>query len=191
MAFPAVSYITPDDYLEIEVRSLEKHEYFEGRIYDMAGASFDHNFIVANLMRKIGNYLEGKECEILVADLRVTTPDFDSFMYPDLTILCEELQRKENGFDTLTNPTAIIEVMSSSTKGYDMAFKFHYYKQIPSLKEYILVDSTRKFIQINRRKNETTWDEPIYAEDGNSSLVIDSIGFDLPLNEVYRKTSLA
>ncbi len=191
MAFPAVSYITPDDYLEIEVRSLEKHEYFEGRIYDMAGASFDHNFIVANLMRKIGNYLEGKDCEILVADLRVTTPEFDSFMYPDLTILCEELQCKENGFDTLTNPTAIIEVMSPSTKGYDMAFKFHYYKQIPSLKEYILVDSTRKFIQINKRKNETTWEEPIYIEDANSSFVIESIGFDLPLNEVYRKTSLA
>jgi Uma2 family endonuclease len=187
MAFPAYQYLTPDDYLQIESRAIDKHEYFDGRIYDMAGGSYDHNFIVANLMKKIGYFLEGKSCEIFVADLRVTTPNFDSFMYPDITILCEEIKSKENGFDTLTNPSVIIEVLSPSTKGYDMAFKFHYYKQIPSLKEYILVDSTRCFVQTNIRKdsNWITTD----TESKDSSLHIDTIGMDLPFTDIYRKVS--
>jgi Uma2 family endonuclease len=155
----------------------------------MAGSSYDHNFIVANLMRKIGYFLEGKPCEILVADLRVTTPEFDSFMYPDLTILCDDIKSKENGFDTLTNPTAIIEVMSPSTKGYDMAFKFHYYKQIPSLKEYILVDSTRYFIQTNRRREDMSWEAAVNIEDPNLSLSINTIEMQLPLSDIYRKVS--
>ena len=187
MAFPAYQYITPDEYLWIEARALDKREYFDGRIYDMAGGSYDHNYIVANLMRKIGSFLEGKTCDIFVADLRVTTPQFDSFMYPDITILCEEIKSKENGFDTLTNPSVIIEVLSPSTKGYDMAFKFHYYKQIPSLQEYILVDSTRCFVQTNKRQNGN-WvtDE---TENKTASLNISTIDMQLPLTDVYRKVS--
>ena len=190
MTYPAFEYITPDEYLNIEIRADQKHEYFDGRIYAMAGAGFNHNYIVSNLASKIGSFLDGKNCDIMIADLRVTTPQFDSFMYPDLTILCEEIKSKESGFDTLTNPTAIIEVMSPSTKGYDMAFKFHYYKQIPSLKEYILVDSTQCFVRVYRTQ-ESAWQEAIDIEDMNLSLSINTIGMQLPLVDVYRKVSFA
>lgn len=189
MAFPAVSYITPDDYLEIEVRSLEKHEYFEGRIYDMAGSEFDHNFIVTDLIERMNIHLGGKRCKIFTSDLRVTTPNFDSFMYPDVTILCEKPEKKENRNDILTNPTAIVEVMSPSTKGYDLSFKFHFYKQIPTLREYILIDSTRFFVQINRRKDANTWEEPINIELVDSKFDIRTIGLELALKEIYSNVS--
>ena len=191
MAYPVINYITPDEYLAIETRADAKHEYFDGRIYAMAGTSFDHNFIVSNLTKRMNIFLDGKPCDVFGSDLRVTTPEFDSFMYPDLTILCDEIKSKENGFDTLTNPTAIIEVMSPSTKGYDMAFKFHYYKQIPSLKEYILVDSTQYFVQVNRRQKDNSWAEAINIEDRNATLTIETIQMQLPLKDIYRKVSFA
>jgi Uma2 family endonuclease len=189
MGYPAFKYISPEEYLSIEIRAHLKHEYFEGRIYDMAGASFDHNFIVSNITGKLNIFLDGKGCNVFGSDLRITSPGFDSFMYPDITILCDEIKSKENGFDTATNPTAIIEVMSPSTRGYDMAFKFHYYKQIPSLQEYILVDSTRHFVQINRRKNESSWEGPVNIEDENLSFIINTIGLEIPLKGVYRNVS--
>jgi Uma2 family endonuclease len=191
MASPAFKYLTPDEYLEIEVRAGEKHEYFDGRIYAMGGLSFDHNFIVSDLTKRMNIFLDGKPCDVYGSDLRITTPQFDSFMYPDLTIVCEEIKSKENGFDTLTNPTAIIEVMSPSTKGYDMAFKYHFYKQIPSLKEYILIDSTRYFVQVNKRKNDSAWEDAVNIEHANSSFTIQSIGMEVSLTDIYKRVSFA
>jgi Uma2 family endonuclease len=155
MGYAAFDYLSPDDYLNLEVRRTEKHEYFDGRIYDMAGAGLNHNFIFSNLFGKISAFPDGKNCDVFGPDLRITTPSFDSYMYPDLSIICNGVTLQQNSFDTATNPSVLIEIMGSSTRGYDMAFKFHYYKQIPSLQEYILVDLTWHFVQINRRKNES------------------------------------
>jgi Uma2 family endonuclease len=83
--------ITRDEYIINEINSEVKHEYMEGEIVAMAGASFNHNFIFANLMNKIGVFLEDKNCYVLGADLRVTTLFFDSYMYPDITIVCDKL----------------------------------------------------------------------------------------------------
>ena len=189
MANPAFDYITPGDYLAFEIKAAEKHEYFDGRIYAMAGATIDHNYIATTLSRKIGNFLEDKSCDIFGTDLRITSPGFNSFIYPDLTIVCGPIIKKESGFDTVTNPSVIIEVLSASTRGYDLAFKFHYYQQIPSLKEYIVVDSTRPFVLVNKKQGND-W---VRAEinDINSSFFIETIEFELPLKEVYRKVSYA
>jgi Uma2 family endonuclease len=189
MAYPAFEYVTPNEYLAIEIKAETRHEYFDGRIYAMAGANLNHNFIVSNLSRKIGIFLDDKSCNLFGSDLRITTPAFDSYMYPDLSIVCDEIQIQENSFDTVTNPSVIIEVMSPSTKGYDMAFKFHYYKQIASLQEYILVDSTRNFVQVNRKKDANTWIEAINIDDENSSFEIDAIGLQVQLKDVYRNVA--
>jgi Uma2 family endonuclease len=187
MAYPAFDYISPQDYLEMEVRSNERHEYFDGRIYAMSGASYNHNYIVSNLVKKISSLLDDKDCDFFVSDQRVASPLMDSFVYPDITILCDQIESKENGFDTLTNPSVIIEVMSPSTKGYDMAFKYHYYKQIQSLKEYVLIDSTQIYTQINSR-NGDQWSSVI-NEDTNGSLCIKTIGLEMSFKDIYRKVS--
>jgi len=189
MTFPAFEYIAPRDYLEIEARADRKHEYFDGRMYAMAGAGLDHNYITADLMRCIGNFLEGKDCDVLGADLRITTPEFNSYMYPDLSIICNGPVVQENSFDTVINPSVIIEVLSPSTRGYDMAFKFYFYKQIPSLKEYVVVDSTKHYVQVHRRRDDGLWEEAITIEDLNSVLHISTIDMQLPLKDIYRKVS--
>ncbi|MBC7552987.1 MAG: Uma2 family endonuclease [Taibaiella sp.] len=186
MAYPAYNYVSPGEYLSIESKSEEKHEYFEGRIYAMTGASLNNNFIVSNLSRKIGMFLDGKSCNLFGSDLRITTPISDAYMYPDVSIICGQVETQENSFDTATNPSVIIEVMSPSTKGFDMAFKFHYYKHILSLKEYILVDSTSCFIQTFKRKDATTWEDGIQISDERLPLSIDTIGIQLQIKDIYQ-----
>ncbi len=187
MAHLAFDYISPTDYLNAELRATAKQEYFDGRIYAMAGASLNHNYIVANLSKKINALLAGDECILFSSDLRIATPASDAYMYPDLSIVCGTITTQDNNSDTVTNPTVIIEVMSPSTRGYDLAFKFHFYKQITSLKEYLLIDSERHFVQIHRRDNNNLWQEPLVMESSTGEFAIATIEVALAMQDVYNK----
>src|SRR5216683_4009465 len=110
---------SPREYLIRERKAKDKHEYFEGDIIALAGASLAHNRIVANLMRSVGNILAGKRCEILPSDIRITTPSGKAYMYPDATIVCGQPEMADNKFDTLLNPKVIFEVLSPSTADHD------------------------------------------------------------------------
>src|SRR5687768_17468528 len=127
------NYTSAEEYLEMERASQEKHELHHGVIINMAGASLNHNRIVGNLIISIGSYLKGKSCSVFPGDLRTKILTKDSFTYPDITIVCGEPELMDNHFDTLLNPSVIIEVLSPSTEEHDKGFKFLYYMQIPSL----------------------------------------------------------
>ena len=190
MAATALKYISPKEYLEAEVLADEKHEYFDGNIINMAGAREAHNRIVANLMREIGVFLKGKSCDVFPSDLRIATPSSNSYMYPDSSIVCGDIEKKDGEFDTCTNPSVIIEVMSDSTRDKDRGFKFFYYQQIPSVKEYILIDSLSYFVQSIRRQQNDLWQfETI--ENINISLNIPSIGLSLPLSDIYYRVTFS
>jgi len=190
MAATALKYISPKEYLEAEVLADEKHEYFDGNIVAMAGAREAHNRIVANLMRDIGVFLKGKGCDLFPSDLRIATPSANSYMYPDASIVCGDIEKKDGEFDVCTNPSVIIEVMSDSTRDKDRGFKFFYYQQIPSVKEYILIDSLSYYVQSIRRQQNDLWQfETI--ENMDVSLNIPSIGLSLPLVDIYYRVSFS
>ena len=184
MGFPAFKYTTPEDYLEMEKSAFEKHEYFRGEVVAMAGANEVHLRINRNLVGEIYGYLKGKGCEVFGADYRVTTPLSDSYMYPDAMIVCGPTIKKEGCFDTLTNPSVIIEVLSPSTRGYDKSYKLIYYMQIPSLREYILVDSLRYSVTTFRKTEDGTWDI-FTTEDIDATHTIESIQLKLPMKDIY------
>lgn len=184
MAATALKYISPKEYLEAEVLADEKHEYFDGHIITMAGAREAHNSIVANLIGELHVFLKGKSCKVFPSDCRVSTPSSNSYMYPDVSIVCDETEKRENEFDTVTNPSAIIEVLSDSTREKDQGYKFFYYQQIPSLKEYILVDSISYFVQCIYRQPDDSWKFDT-TKDINSSIMIRSVGLVLPLKDIY------
>lgn len=188
MAFPAFDYISPSEYLAREINAATKHEYFDGKVVAMAGATENHNRIVANLIGELHNFLKGNDCDVFPSDLRVTTPLFSSYMYPDVSIVCGSLEKLEDQFDTITNPSAIIEVMSPSTKERDLGFKLWYYLQIPSLKEYILIDA----VSVSVKKITKLPDGSFRAVDINeleSVLGIETIQMALPLSDIYRKVA--
>ena len=183
------NYMTPAEYLAAERASEEKHEYYDGQMLAMSGASLRHNRIQFNLLINIGNYLKGKNCGILPGDMRVSTPSHDAYMYPDALIVCGEPQLEDDKFDTLLNPSVILEILSPSTRSIDKGRKLFFYQQILSLQEFIMVDSLKKSVQIARKQANGGWEfEEI--KDPAASLFIRTINFYLPLEEIYTDAGL-
>ncbi|MCZ4244885.1 Uma2 family endonuclease [Pedobacter punctiformis] len=190
---PAVDYLKQKysvaEYLKKEDSSDEKHEYFEGEIFAMAGASDTHNEIFTNLFVEIGIKLKGKSCRPYGSDKRMQIPENTLFTYPDISIYCNDLVHSKDDKNTSILPAVIIEILSSSTKTYDRGNKFKFYRDIPSLKEYILVDSESVLIEafyINEKQN---WELKEY-KNIDQTLKFNSLGFEIPLAEIYNKVSI-
>ncbi|HMP29996.1 MAG TPA: Uma2 family endonuclease, partial [Saprospiraceae bacterium] len=120
------------------------HEYYQGEIFAMAGTSEEHNKIVGNTFGELYIQLKGKPCRPYVADLRTAVKQNAFYTYPDISVICGKLEKTDDKFDTATNPTVIIEVLSESTKDYDRGTKFKLYRGLVHLRDYILIDSTGK-----------------------------------------------
>jgi len=186
---PKFNYVSPQEYLTIERAAEYKNEYYHGQILAMSGASLNHNRIDGNLITSIGNFLKGKNCLVLPSNMRITTPSYDSYMYPDASIVCGDPQLEDGQFDTLLNPSVIFEILSPSTRAIDKGRKFFFCQQIPSLKEYIMIDSLKKFIQVARRQSDESWKFE-NMDETHSSLHIQTINFQLLLSEIYYDTGL-
>ncbi|MES1216862.1 MAG: Uma2 family endonuclease [Bacteroidota bacterium] len=186
---PKYNYISPDEYLDMERASEEKHEYYDGFVIAMSGARLRHNQVVSNLMAKIGSYLQNKNCQILPSDMRISTPTRDAYIYPDASIVCGEPKLEDDKFDTLINPSVVFEILSPSTQKNDRGYKLLYYKNIPSLKEYIMIDASKRFIQVVRKEANGAWrfeDIPGIS----ASFFIETINLSISFDDLYRNTGL-
>lgn len=189
MTLPRLKFQTVEEYLAFEDASLEKHEYYQGEIFAMAGASFSHNQIVGNTLAEVHQHLKGKSCQVFPSDLKVQVEANSLFTYPDIAILCDKPSFIENRTDAITNPTIIIEVLSPSTMDYDRAGKFILYRALPSLKEYILISSTEhRFEKFVRQGENWLLSEVRSAEE---TVNIETIGFQITLSELYRNVDFA
>jgi Uma2 family endonuclease len=186
---PKYNYISPDEYLAMERASDEKHEYYDGYMVAMSGARLKHNQITGNLVAEIGNFLKGKECQVLPSDMRVSTPNRNNYLYPDTTIVCGEPQLEDDKFDTLINPTVVFEIWSPSTQKNDVSYKIMYYQNIPSLKEYIMIDSAKRFAQTVRKQQDGAWRFENITESV-AGILIQTINFSISFDDIYRNTGL-
>jgi Uma2 family endonuclease len=186
MGLPEKKYITVEEYLEAEVNSLEKHEYYNGEIFAMAGATVEHNRIVSNSLVELGIKLKDKNCVPYASDLRIKAEQSRLYTYPDISIICGEIQKSDDKFDTVTNPTVLIEVLSESTKDYDRGTKFLMYRNIPSLQEYILIDSTGATkVEKYSKNNDGTWQLSDY-EKISDIIELKSVGIEIVVEDIYR-----
>jgi Uma2 family endonuclease len=155
----------------------------------MADASREHNKIVSNLIHEVRTCLKNGPCTIYPSDFRIATPAGRNYFYPDATVVCSDVKLQEGVFDTLQNPVVIFEVMSEGTENIDRGYKFFYYQQIPSLQEYILIDSRAFAVEAIRRKDNDTWKfEKLTSADG--SLHLASIGCTLAFKDIYYRVQL-
>jgi Uma2 family endonuclease len=147
---------SPEEYLEMEVVPDRKHEYINGEIIPMTGGTIAHNIIIGNLLVYLSLALRGKDFNIFFTDLRLWIPERNVYTYPDLMIVSGEIAFHADRKDTITNPILIVEVLSKSTSSYDRGEKFHFYRTIDSLNEYILVEqdqmAVEQFTKIDRNK---------------------------------------
>jgi Uma2 family endonuclease len=178
---------TEKEYLEWELKSDGKSEFLHGMIYAMAGASEKHNSISMNLSISLGTQLKNKPCQVYAADLRVKVKTTGLYTYPDLLVACPEKQFSGDKPDTLLNPILIIEILSESTETFDRGAKFSHYRQIPSLREYVLVSQDFQKIEKFELNSSSKWELDETTET-ITSINLNSIGCTLDLKEVYDKT---
>ncbi len=185
MSTPPKSYLSPTQYLAKERKAEFKSQYYRGEMFAMAGASREHNLIVGNLVREIGNALKDRRCEVYPSDMRVKVTATGLYTYPDATVVCGDPEFEDDQFDTLTNPTVLFEVLSDSTESWDRGGKFRQYRDIPSLKEYVMVTQDRASVERYIRQTDGGWLLK-EIESTEASVRFDSINVIVPLAEIYR-----
>lgn len=184
---PALNYnfISQQEYLAAERDAVNKHEYYQGEIFAMSGASLNHNRVFSNFFTGIGGKLKGKECVPYGSDLRIHIPKNTLYTYSDISIVFGEPSLTGENKDTVTNPSVIIELLSKSTRNYDKGEKFTLYRDIDSLKEYILVDTEKVHIEKHIRNADNSWQLTDYRslED---SFSISTIHQEFLLKDIYQ-----
>ncbi len=178
--------MTEDAYLDFEQASDEKHEYYRGEIFAMAGASLNHNRIVKNAVWALENQLRGKPCEVFPSDLRLYCIAPGLYTYPDVSVVCPPVLYHRDRHDTVTNPRLLIEVLSPSTQDYDRGQKFEFYRSIGSLQELLLVSSVRMQVLQYTRQNDFQWHLSEYTAP-DAVLELSSLGVSLRLNDLYER----
>jgi Uma2 family endonuclease len=149
---------TLEEYAELEKSSEERLEYFEGNVWSMAGASPNHEAIVANLIMRLKIALSGRECLVFGSNLRIKVPVYPPYRYPDVSALCEKpIYEDLFGLEMLVNPALIVEVLSNSTEAFDFSDKFTYYKSIESFSEYLLVAQTQPRVILYTKQSANIW----------------------------------
>jgi Uma2 family endonuclease len=190
MALQPKPHLSFDEWLEGERASLEgRSEYVAGEVFAMTGASVEHNAIVANIVRELGIQMKGRPCHVYANDLKVRIRTADAGKYPDLIALCGEHEFQDGRRDVLLNPSLICEVLSDSTEAYDRGNKFTIYRQIPSLREYLLVSQHRVQVEIYSRGDDGRWTLSDYFAL-TDTVPLPSVGCTLALAEVYDKVEL-
>jgi len=179
---------TVEEYLAMERASEEKHEFLDGEIYLMSGASFNHNQIVGRTLGLLFVQLQNGPCDVLPSDMRVKVNDSGLYTYPDIIVICGEPKVEETEQDTLLNPILIIEVLSPSTESYDRCKKFQHYRALDSLQEYVLIAQDQARIERYLRQPSGEW---LLSDAVGLEAVIDlpSIQCKLALADVYAKIS--
>lgn len=150
--------MTPKEYLEFERCADIKHEYFDGEIFAMAGAKPNHNLINFNIAGELKSQLKGTDCMGFASDQRVKIEAITKYVYPDLSIACNNVKFDDDPIGSLLNPVVIIEILSDSTEAYDRGMKFEHYQLIDSLDEYILITQDRCRVEkFARNREDGTW----------------------------------
>ncbi len=178
-------FISVDDYLAGERDSPIRHEYVDGQVYAMAGASDRHNRIALRLAARLDAHVgdEGP-CQVFIADMKVRVAP-NVFYYPDVVVACDP----PGGDPYLREaPRLIIEVMSPSTERTDRQEKRLAYGQVPSVMEYVLVAQDLAGLEVFRRRADGTWARDSVLTRLDDVLELRSVGLTLTLKDVYRGT---
>ena len=172
-----------DEYFAVEETSQVKNEYYDGQIFAMAGASLEHNDIAANLISTIRPALVHRGCRTFGSDLRVQTPG-GLFTYPDVSIVCGAPLLIQGRPATLTNPLVLIEVLSDATREYDRGQKFDLYKEIPTLREYVVVEQAAPLVE-TFCLTDGQW-VPRRFDSLEATVVLHALSLSILMRDIYR-----
>lgn len=174
--------LTYAQYLELAASSEGWLEYHDGVVVAMTAPSPEHARIVAQLVRLLAP-AKGRPCAALPAGLKVRIEATNRTLLPDVTVVCGALERSPVDPQAITNPVVVLEVLSPSTEAYDLGAKFHHYRRLPTLREYVVLAQDRRFASVSRRAGDL-W---AFEDLGPGSILqLPSIDLELPLDVLYR-----
>jgi Uma2 family endonuclease len=151
------TYLTAADYLRIERAAEGKSEFYRGEMFAMAGASREHNLIVMNVGASLQTQLRNSDCEVYPSDMRVNVSPTGLYTYPDVSVACENPEFEDARGDTLLNPRVLVEVLSEATEAYDRGPKFEQYRQLASLRDYLLIAQDRVHVEHFELQSSGSW----------------------------------
>ncbi len=174
--------VTPEEYLQEEKLANKKHEYYYGEVYAMAGANDAHVLITGNTHYVLKTHLRGSECRIYASDMRVRINKNDAYFYPDVMVTCDVNDQKRENMKH--SPVLVVEVLSSGTEAYDRGKKFAAYRELQSLREYVLIDPNKFHIDIFRLNSHARWE--LFSFLGEKTTVeFASVGLNCSIVDIY------
>jgi len=204
MGEPKLRKYTAKEYLEILEASPIKLEFIDSQIYtkdgkpylgndalNMAGASINHNQISSNLVFQLKNKLKGTNCKTFASDAKLYCATKNSYFFPDLMVICNNITFAKDDVNAITNPTIVVEILSDSTESVDRGTKFHHYRQLNSLQEYVLVNQNEARIEIFVKKEDKDIMVVKCFEGIDSICTLESINYNIPLNDIYEGIKLS
>ncbi len=177
-------HLTPEEYLELDRKAEARSEYADGQMYAMAGATLSHVLLVGAFASELRANLKDRNCHVATNDLRVRV-SLTRFTYPDIVVYRGEAKLLDRQQDTLLNPTLIVEVLSHSTRDYDLGGKFDAYRKLASLQEYVTVEQ-REMAVVTRTRRNDSWVLTDYT-DPQQELMLSSLGVPVSLANMYRE----
>ncbi|GAB1541159.1 Uma2 family endonuclease [Scytonema sp. NUACC21] len=181
-------YYTPQEYLELEEQAEFRSEYIDGEIIPMPGGTTNHNKIALNFCRKFPLTLQGQAYDIYMVDVKLWINRYRLYTYPDVMIVKGEPTYEGNNKTAIVNPMLIVEVLSKSTQAFDKTDKFKYYRSIPELQEYILIDQYSFSIEQYVKKAEGEWTFKEY-EGEDAALVLNSVDLQISFRDIYERVN--
>ena len=182
IASPQQPYLTCDEYLQMEDASNIKHEYIDGQVYAMAGASDPHVTIAGNLFALLRSHVRGSGCRVYIADMKAQIQSLNRFYYPDVMVTCDPRDIETPTYKRF--PSLIVEVLSDSTEAFDRGDKFVDYQELESLREYVLINTKRQRVECFRRNEQGLWVLQSYTPQ-QKSFRLDSVDFEGTLEALY------
>jgi Uma2 family endonuclease len=181
-------HLSPEEYLAIERQAEFKSEYVDGVMYAMAGGSERHNLIAGNLVTELNIQLRKAPCKVYPSDLKVRVPNSKRFFYPDVSVVCGEVQFADDEKDVVLNPLLVVEVLSDSPAAFDRGKKFQSYQQIESLQEYLLVSQDEYVVEHYLRQGNDHW---LYTKVSGLEeiIVLPALKSQLAMSDIYSKAT--
>ena len=179
------------EYLQKEAKSIDKHEFINGKIIKMPYAKGPHNLITVNMIVLMNNAFESLEKHYIVfpSDQKIYFPSLDEGVYADALAVCEKPLYWDDQQLLLINPIIVVEVLSKSTQKYDRTGKFDKYKTLESLREYVLIRQDQHYAEVWYREKPGYWQETIIT-DINGEIPLQSVGITIPMQRVYKNVEI-
>jgi len=182
------NYITPEEYLQLELQADAKHEYIDGYAYAMAGASDSRVTISGNLFALLRNHVRGSGCRVFISDMKARIEQLNRYYYPDVMVTCDE--RDKQNTRSKKFPCLIVEVLSESTEAFDRGDKFADYQILETLQEYVLINVKRQRVECFRRNKEGLWLLQFYT-DQDKYFQLQSVNFEAEMSALYEDVVFA